>query len=35
LASETENPKLAKSLNDVAEDLQGGSSISGAMAWTD
>ena len=31
LSSETENPKLARSLSDVAEDLQGGSSISGAM----
>lgn len=31
LAAETENPKLARALNDIAEDLQGGSSISGAM----
>jgi len=31
LAAENENPKLARTLNDVAEDIQGGSSISGAM----
>jgi len=31
LGSETENPKLAKSLSDVAESLQGGSSISASL----
>lgn len=31
LGAETENPKLARKLNDVAEALQGGSSISSAM----
>lgn len=31
LAAETENPKLARSLNDIAENLQAGSSISSAM----
>ena len=31
LAAENENPKLARALNDVAQDIQGGSSISGAM----
>ncbi len=32
IASESENPKLGRALMDVAEDLQGGSSISGALA---
>jgi type IV pilus assembly protein PilC len=31
LSAETENPKLARALNDIAEDLQGGSAISVAM----
>lgn len=31
LAAETENPKLARALNEIAEDLQGGSAISAAM----
>lgn len=31
LASETENPKLARALGEVSEDIQGGSSISGAL----
>lgn len=31
LASETENPKLARTLGEISEDIQGGSSISGAM----
>lgn len=32
LAVESENPKLARKLADIAETLQGGSSISGALA---
>jgi type IV pilus assembly protein PilC len=32
LAGETENPKLGRILAEVVEDLQGGSSIAGAMA---
>lgn len=32
LAGETENPKLGRILSEIVEDLQGGSSISGAMA---
>lgn len=32
IASESENPKLASALMNVAEDLQGGSSISGALS---
>ena len=31
LATETENPKLARKLSDVVNDLQGGSSIAGAL----
>lgn len=31
LASETENPKLARKLQEVADDIQGGSAISDAM----
>lgn len=31
LASETENPKLARKLSDIVNDLQGGSSIAGAL----
>jgi len=31
LAAENENPKLGRALNEVAEDLQGGSAISAAM----
>lgn len=31
LGSETENPKLARKLNDIAEALQGGNSISASM----
>jgi type IV pilus assembly protein PilC len=31
LAAETDNPKLGRKLNDLAESLQGGSSISAAM----
>jgi len=31
LGSENENPKLSSALNEIAEDLQGGSSISAAM----
>lgn len=32
LATESENPKLGRSLIDISEDLQGGSSISNALA---
>lgn len=32
IASENENPKLARTLTNVAEDIQGGSSISAAMS---
>ena len=32
LSAETENPQLKKALNEIVEDLQGGSSISRAMA---
>ncbi len=32
VAAETENPKLGRALDDIAEDLQGGSSISAAMS---
>jgi type IV pilus assembly protein PilC len=31
LATETENPKLARKLSDIVNDLQGGSSIAGAL----
>ena len=31
LAAESDNPKLGRKLNDIAENLQGGSTISGAM----
>ncbi len=31
LATETENPKLARKLSEIVNDLQGGSSISGAL----
>ncbi len=31
LATETENPKLARKLSDIVSDLQGGSSIAGAL----
>jgi type IV pilus assembly protein PilC len=31
LGTETENPKLARKISEIAEDLQGGSSISNAM----